>query len=174
MATLKVSVDPARDHILGNIDAPLTLVEFGDYECPTCAKAQPVVEAVRDELGDDLRVVFRSFPLSEMHKHALHAAEAVLAAGEAGKFWEMHFAVFDAQKSGLEDDKLVAIAQSVGVSGARITEALGAGTYTGRVGEDKMGGIRSGVNATPTFFVNGTRHDDSWDVETLVAALRSP
>ena len=173
MATLKVDVDTARDSILGNINAPLTLVEYGDYECPHCAKAQPVVEAVRDALGDDLRVVFRSFPLAEIHKHSYHASEAAASAGEQGKFWEMHFAIFDHQREGLEDAHLVALAQSVGADGAKVTEALNVGTFTGRVKDDFLSGVRSGVNGTPTFFVNGTRLDDSWDADTLIAALQA-
>ncbi|MBC8143914.1 MAG: thioredoxin domain-containing protein, partial [Armatimonadetes bacterium] len=87
MATLKVDVDPARDFVLGNTDAPVTLVEYGDYECPHCERAQPIVEAVRDAMGDDLRVVFRAFPLAQMHPHAQHAAEAAQSAGVQGKFW---------------------------------------------------------------------------------------
>lgn len=173
MATLKVDVDPTRDHILGNVDAPVTLVEYGDYECPHCAKAQPVVEAVREAMGDKLRIVFRSFPLGEIHKHAQHAAEAAEAAGEQGKFWEMHDATFAHQREGLGDEKLIALAEGVGADKTKIADALEAGTFTERVKEDFMSGIRSGVNGTPTFFINGTRHDDSWDEETLLEALKS-
>jgi protein-disulfide isomerase len=173
MATLKVDVDPARDHILGNVDAPVTLVEYGDYECPHCAKAQPVVEAVREAMGDRLRIVFRSFPLGEMHKHAQHASEAAEAAGAQGKFWEMHNATFTHQRDGLSDEKLLALAESVGADKTKIAEALEAGAFTEHVKEDFMSGIRSGVNGTPTFFINGTRHDDSWDEETLLEALKN-
>lgn len=172
MATLKVDVDPARDHILGNVDAPVTLVEYGDYECPHCAKAQPVVEAVREAMGDKLRIVFRSFPLGEIHKHAQHASEAVEAAGEQGKYWEMHDAVFAHQREGLADEKLIALAGGVGADKTKVETALKDGTFTDRVKEDFLSGVRSGVNGTPTFFINGTRHDDSWDEETLLAALK--
>lgn len=172
MATLKVEVS-AHDFILGSANAPVTLVEYGDYECPHCARAQPVVEAVRDAMGDDLRVVFRAFPLAEMHPHAMHAAEAAQATGAQGKFWEMHFALFDHQKRGLTDADLVAVAQSVGVDGDVVTQALADGTFVETVRAAKSGGIRSGVNGTPTFFINGTRHDDSFDEETLLAACEA-
>ncbi|MBC7808791.1 MAG: DsbA family protein [Akkermansiaceae bacterium] len=172
MATLKVDVDPTRDHIQGNVDAPVTLVEYGDYECPHCAKAQPVVAAMREAMGDRLRVVFRSFPLGEIHKHAQHASEVVAAAGEQGKFWEMHDAVFTHQREGLSDEKLLTIAEGIGADRAKIADALDAGTFTDRVKQDFLSGVRSGVNGTPTFFINGTRHDDSWDEETLLEALR--
>ena len=171
MATLKWDVEPARDYILGDVNAPVTLVEYGDYECPHCAKAQPVVAAVRAAMGDRLRVVFRSFPFAEMHKHAQHASEAVAAAGTQGKFWEMHDAVFAHQSEGLTDENLLALAVSVGADRAKIADALGAGAFAERVREDKMSGIRSGVNGTPTFFINGIRHDDSWDEETLLEAI---
>ncbi|MBC8136421.1 MAG: thioredoxin domain-containing protein [Fibrella sp.] len=173
MATLKVDVEPGRDHILGSVDASVTLVEYGDYECPHCAKAQPVVEAMRKAMGDNLRVVFRSFPLGEIHKHAQHASEAAEAAGEQGKFWEMHDSIFAHQSKGLSDEKLLTLAGEIGADKTKIESALRDGTFTDRVKEDFMSGIRSGVNATPTFFVNGTRHDDSWDEETLLAALQS-
>jgi protein-disulfide isomerase len=174
MATLKTAVDPVRDHIAGNPDASITLVEYGDYECPHCAKAQPVVAAVREAMGDRLRFVFRNFPLSEMHHYAQKAAEAAEAAGELGRFWEMHDAIFAHQRSGLGVDKLLEIARSVGADPGAIERALEVGTYAEHVREDFMSGIRSGVNGTPTFFVNGTRHDDSWDADTLIEALSSP
>lgn len=173
MATLKVDVDSTRDFILGNPGASVTLVEYGDYECPHCARAQPIVEAVRDAMNDDLRVVFRAFPLAQMHPHAQHAAEAAQSAGAQGKFWEFHFAVFDHQRAGLTDSNLTEIAQSVGADGAAVAEALDNGTFADRVREDFSGGVRSGVNGTPTFFINGTRHDDTWDEETLLAALQA-
>ena len=172
MATLRMDVDPALDHVLGKSDAPVTLVEYGDYECPHCAKAQPVVRAVRDAMGDRLRIVFRAFPLSEIHPHAKHAAEAAEAAGAQGKFWEMHDALFAHQRNGLEDEKLVALASGVGADGAKVADALKSGAYTERIEMEFLSGVRSGVNGTPTFFINGTRFDDSWDEETLLAALR--
>ena len=172
MATLK-DVDPSRDHIRGSVDAPVTLVEYGDYECPHCGKAEPVVEAVREAMGDKLRVVFRSFPLSEIHKHARHASEAAEAASVQGKFWEMHHAIFSHQRNGLSDEALLELAAGVGVDQAQVADALEAGTYTERVQEDFLSGIRSGVNGTPTFFINGTRYDDSWDEETLLSALQA-
>ena len=173
MAKLKVEIDPAVDHILGNANASVTLVEYGDYECPHCAKAQPVVEAVRAAMGDALRVVFRNFPLSQIHPHALHAAEAVEAAGAQGKFWELHDAIYAHQSEGLADAHLLSLAESVGADATAIETALQEQTFAAHVQDDFMGGVRSGVNGTPTFFINGARHDDSWDEETLLEALQA-
>lgn len=173
MATLKVDVDPASDHILGSNTAPVTLVEYGDYECPHCAKAHPVVAVVREALGDQLRFVFRNFPLSEIHRHAVNAAEAAEAADKQGKFWEMHDAIYEHQREGLTDDRLLALAVSVGADAEQIKEALDNDTYFDKVQNDFMSGVRSGVNGTPSFFINGVRHDDSWDPETLIEALKA-
>lgn len=173
MATLKSDIDPSTDHILGNANARVTLVEYGDYECPHCAKAQPVVEAMRAAMGDDLRVVFRNFPLSQIHPHATRAAEAVEAAGVQGKFWQMHDAVFAHQSEGLADAHLLALAEEVGADKAAVESALHEKTFAAHVQDDFAGGVRSGVNGTPTFFINGARYDGSWDEETLLEALRA-
>lgn len=168
-ATLTLPVS-ARDHTLGPADAPGTLVEYGDYECPHCGRAYPIVKDVRRRLGPRLRFVFRNFPLRESHPHAQHAAESAEAAGAQGKFWEMHDRLFERQFA-LDDEYLVEYAGDLGLDVERFRRELAARTYEPRVREDFRSGVTSGVNGTPTFFINGTRHDGSWDVEPLVAAL---
>lgn len=163
-----------HDHVRGRADAPVTLVEYGDYECPHCARAHPVVERVRARLGDKLRFVFRNFPLQEAHPHAVHAAEAAEAAGALGKFWPMHDTIYEhAQTSpdALDDDALLRYASVVGADTESVREALAADSFEERVRADFMSGIRSGVNGTPTFFINGRRHDGPWDEESLLDAL---
>jgi protein-disulfide isomerase len=151
----------AQDHAAGPADAPVTLVEYGDYECPYCGMAYPVVKAVQRALGNQLRFVFRNFPLAEAHPHARLAAEAAEAAGAQGRFWEMHDVLFENQ-SALEPADIVGYAQSVGLDLTRFEQDIEAGTYTKKVRDDFRSGVRSGVNGTPTFFVNGERYDGSW------------
>lgn len=150
-----------RDHASGDPHAPVTLVEYGDYECPHCGHAHPIVKSIQRRLGKKLRFVFRNFPLAEAHPHARHASEAAEAAADQGKFWEMHDALFENQDR-LEDEELVEIARSIRLDAARVATALEEGAYTARVREDFRNGIRSGVNGTPTFFVNGERYDGPW------------
>ncbi len=165
--TLPVS---ERDHIQGPADAAVTLVEYGDYECPHCKRAYPIVKQIQRRMGRRLRFVFRNFPLRESHPHAQHAAEAAEAAGAQGKFWEMHDLLFERQFA-LEDESLIEYAGDLGLDVPRFREDLAEGAYAPRVREDFRSGVMSGVNGTPTFFVNGARHDDAWDVEPLLAAL---
>ena len=161
-----------RDHVAGPADAPITLVEYGDLECPYCRMAHPIVRAARRTLGDRLRVVFRHFPLAEVHPHARHAAEAAEAADTQGKFWEMHDIIFQNQHA-LEDEDLLRYAASLGLDPAPVAEALRAGTYAARVREDFRSGVRSGVNGTPTFFINDVRYDGTWaDEARFIRALR--
>ena len=167
---LSTPVDAARDHIQGPENAPVTLVEYGDYECSYCGQAYPIVKKVQAALGDRLRFVFRNFPLTEMHPHAGHAALAAEAASADGKFWEMHDALYEHQRS-LGDNGLGQIAQSIGLDGNAVLESVAAGKFEERVQEDFMSGVRSGVNGTPSFFINGARFDDSWDEATLTQAL---
>jgi protein-disulfide isomerase len=161
-----------RDHALGRADAPVTLVEYGDYECPHCGHAYPIVKEVRRRLGPRLRFVFRNFPLRESHPHAQHAAEAAEAAGAQGKFWEMHDRLFERQFA-LDEYALEEYAGDLGLDGTRFRRDLRDGTYRRRVRDDFRSGVLSGVNGTPTFFVNGARHDGAWEVEPLVAALEA-
>jgi protein-disulfide isomerase len=173
-AELTVPVSPDRDHIQGPMDAPATLVEYGDFQCPYCGKAYPIVKEVQARMGDRLRFVFRNFPITTSHKYAEDAAEAAEAAAAQGKFWEMHDALFENQPR-LADADLRRYADWVGLDLERFDADMAQHTYAERVREDFMGGVRSGVNGTPTFYVNGARHDDAYDVETLVGALeRAP
>jgi protein-disulfide isomerase len=162
----------ARDHAEGNADARITLVEYGDYECPHCGRAYPIVKAVQRRLRDELRFVFRNFPLRNIHPHAEHAAEAAEAAGSQGRFWEMHDTIFENQTE-LSDHDLVRHAEAIGLDRHRFERELKGGTYKPRVQEDFMSGIRSGVNGTPTFFIDGRRYEGSWDEKTLTAALQA-
>jgi protein-disulfide isomerase len=161
-----------RDHAQGHADAPVTLVEYGDYECPHCGRAYPIVKDVQRRLGDTLRFVFRNFPLGESHPHAQHAAEAAEGATAGGKFWEMHDMLYEHQQA-LGDHQLVGYAKALGLDAAAFEAELRAHAHKARVREDFVSGVRSGVNGTPTFFINGIRFDDSWDPDTLSNALRA-
>lgn len=160
----------ADDHSQGPANAPVTLLEYGDFECPHCGRAYPIVKAVQRRLGKRLRFVFRNFPLAEIHPHAQHAAEAAESAAAQGKFWEMHDRLFERQFA-LEDENLIEYAGDLGLDAIRMARDLAAHTYKPQVRDDFMSGVRSGVNGTPTFFINGLRHDDAWDENTLAAAL---
>jgi protein-disulfide isomerase len=163
----------AQDHTAGPDDAPITLVEYGDYECPYCGMAYPVVKAIQRELGSSLRFVFRNFPLGEAHPHARHAAQAAEAAGAQGKFWEMHDMLFEHQ-SALEDADLIGYAKALGLDAERVARELKEGTYAKRVRNDFRNGMRSGVNGTPTFFINDQRYDGSWMNEKKFRAALLP
>ena len=160
-----------KDHVIGDPDAPVTLLEYGDYECPHCGMAHPIVKSIQHRLGKKVRFVFRNFPLAESHPHARHAAEAAEAAAEQGKFWEMHDALYENQDR-LEDEDLSAMAKRIGLDAPRVAKALAEGSFTGHVRDDFRSGVRSGVNGTPTFFVNGERYDGAWpDEDAFVRAL---
>jgi protein-disulfide isomerase len=161
-----------RDHAQGPADAPVTLVEYGDYECPHCGRAYPIIKDVQQRLGKRLRFVFRNFPLTEAHPHAEHAAEAAEAAGSQGKYWEMHDTLFEHQHA-LGDTQLLNYAAILGLDAEPFREELTSHVHARHVRADFLGGIRSGVNGTPTFFINDVRHDDDWDAETLVRAIES-
>ncbi|MBC7841407.1 MAG: DsbA family protein [Gemmatimonadaceae bacterium] len=172
MSQLRPEVS-ADDHSVGPVDAPITLVEFGDYECPHCGRAYPVVKQLQATLGDSLRFVFRNFPLSEIHPHASAAAQAAEAAGESGSdpFWAMHDLLYEHQRH-LDTHSLLRYAETAGADPVAVQHALDAGSYVERVNTDFMSGVRSGVNGTPTFFINGVRYNGDWsDVETFLADL---
>ena len=160
-----------RDHVLGAPDAPSTLVEYGDYQCPYCKLAHPIVEEVQRRLGRQLRFAFRHFPLAEIHPYAQPAAEAAEAAGAQGKFWEMHDLLFTNQPA-LSPRDLLRYATALGLDVTRFASELADRVWEPRVREDFVSGIRSGVNGTPTFFVNGLRHDGPWDADSLIEALQ--
>jgi protein-disulfide isomerase len=167
---LVLPVSPDRDHIRGSVDAPVTLLEYGDYECPFCGAAHPITKSLLARLGNGLSFVFRHFPLTTVHPYAELAAEAAEAAGGQGKFWQMHDRLFENQDR-LAPAELPLHAQAIGLDVRRFGIELADHVYTPKVRADFMSGVRSGVNGTPTFFINGVRHDGSWDEETLLAAL---
>ena len=159
-----------RDHIQGLIAAPITLLEYGDYECPYCGAAYPEIKAVQAKLGDRLCFAFRNFPLVNSHPHAEHAAEAAEAAGAQGRFWEMHDLLYEHQES-LEDEDLAQYATALGLDGrSLITEVL-AEKHLARIREDFRSGARAGVNGTPTLFINGIRYSGPPQADALLAAL---
>lgn len=160
----------ARDHVQGSQDARVTLVEYGDYECSHCGRAYPIVKGVQRRLGNKLRFVFRNYPLVELHPHAEAAAEISEAATAEGKFWEMHDVLFENQGD-LEVDHLLGYGAALGLNMRRVTSELERRVHLPRVREDIASGIRSGVNGTPTFFINGVRFDGSWDEQGLTAAI---
>jgi protein-disulfide isomerase len=159
------------DHIQGAVDAPLTLVEYGDFECPYCGAMYGVVKAVQAALGSRLRFAFRHFPLTDMHPHALHAAEFAEAAGTVGKFWEAHDTLYENQ-SALTDANLARYAVQLGVTERDLAGAF-AGSHDEHIQKDFQSGLRSGVNGTPTLFINGHRYDGNPDAESLLEALRA-
>jgi protein-disulfide isomerase len=167
---LTLPVSESRDHIQGPATAAVTLVEYGDYECPYCAQAYMIVKEVQERLGRKLRFVFRNFPLVEMRPHAYQAALAVEAAAAQGKFWEMYDFLF---KHGqvLTDDNLRLSAAKLGLKISKFEREFLDGTYSGHVDEDIESGKNSGVTSTPTFFINGDRYDDSWDLDNLLSTL---
>jgi protein-disulfide isomerase len=169
MALLKIAVSSA-DHQLGSDRAPVTLVEYGDYQCPYCAAAAPVVRSLRKHFGDELRFVFRNFPLSEMHPHAEMAAQVAEFADENGKFWQMHDLLF-ANQSQFDDPLFFALVEQLDLSAFDLREALALGLHKRRVQADLEGGLKSGVRGTPTFFINSRRHDASNDERSLAAEI---
>jgi protein-disulfide isomerase len=169
-AALSLPVTEDRDHIEGPAEAAVTLVEYGDYECPYCGAAYPIIKEVQARMGERLRFVFRNFPITTSHAHAEQAAEAAEAAAEQGSFWQMHDVLFENQRH-LSDQDLRAYAEKLGLDVGLFDEELAEHAHADRVREDFMSGVRSGVNGTPTFYINGVRYDDSYDVETLLAAL---
>ena len=166
--TLPVADD--RDHVQGPADAAVTLLEYGDYECPFCGAAYPIVKQVQETMGERLRFVFRNFPITTAHPHAEQAAEAAEAAAAQGQFWPMHDLLYENQQH-LETDDLIAYAGRLGLDVSRFQRELADHVHAARVREDFMSGVRSGVNGTPTFYIDDVRHDDSYDIETLLAAL---
>jgi protein-disulfide isomerase len=162
----------SRDHQLGEPTAPLTLVEYADFECSYCGGAYHVVKALERQLGRRLRVVFRHFPLAVVHPHAELAAEAAEAAAAQRQFWRMHALLFEHQTA-LDGQALTNYAAALGLDLARFTRELRERVHAAHVQEDFMGGVRSGANGTPTFFINGTRHDGPYDFENLLAALEN-
>jgi formate-nitrite transporter family protein len=165
--------DPERDHIVGSTHGSIKLLEYGDYECPFCGEVQPIVREIRRRFGDDLLFAFRHFPLTQIHPHSEHAAEAAEAAGAQETFWGMHDILFENQGA-LEDEDLPEYAAELGLDQTRIIREVTASVYAPRIREDFKSGVRGGVNGTPTFFINGERYDGPLDLKNLLNALTSP
>jgi protein-disulfide isomerase len=160
-----------RDHVRGPATAPATLLEYGDFECPHCGTARPIIEEVRRVMGDDLRFAYRHFPLTLIHPRAEPAAEAAEAAGAQRRFWQMHDLLYEHQ-SALEDEDLLLYATTLRLDIQLFTGDLGTGVHRPRVREDFMSGVQSGVSGTPTFFINDMRYSGPRDVHSLVLAIR--
>jgi protein-disulfide isomerase len=170
-AVLTMPVSEDRDHILGPSSAPVTLVEYGDFQCSHCGQAHYELQELAKEAGDRFRLVFRHFPMTQIHPNAQRAAEASEVAAAQGQFWPMHDTLFEKQDA-LDDHDLVMYAHELGLDVMRFRMELLEGRYTPRVREDFLSGVRSGVNGTPTFFINGRRHDGPWDAESLLVAIK--
>ncbi|MGA7922362.1 MAG: DsbA family protein [Thermoplasmata archaeon] len=162
----------SRDHIQGVPGATVTLVEYGDYECPYCGEAYPIVKEIQKRMRSELRFVFRNFPLANSHPHATLAAIAAEAAGTLGSFWEMHDTLYEHQDALTEAD-LVRYAEQLGIEKVKFEKEMHRSVIAERVQEDFSSGVRSGVNGTPTFYINDVRHDGSYDVEELMGALEA-
>jgi protein-disulfide isomerase len=169
MTKLAVALSPL-DHRQGDPDAPCTLVEYGDYQCPSCGMAYPLVKRVQKHFGKRLSFVFRNFPLTQMHPYAEAAAETAEFAAAHNKFWEMHDLLYENQPR-LSDALLHELAQQLHLAPAQLRHALETKEFQPRVKADFSGGVRSGVNGTPTFFINGQRHDGAYDFNSLVDAV---
>ncbi len=165
--TLPVS---SRDHILGAETAAITLVKYGDYQCPQSAVAHRIVQEIQKQMGLQLRFVFRHFPRTHLHPHAQQAAEAAEAAARQGKFWQMHNCLFENQYA-LDDGDLVEYAAALDLEINQFLRDLSGDVHAERVREDFNSGVQSGVNSTPTFFINSIRHNDAWDMQRLLAAI---
>jgi protein-disulfide isomerase len=169
---LSDDVDPARDHIRGPGDAPVTLLEYGDFECPYCGQAEAVVREVLSSFGDDVRYVWRHLPLNDVHTRAQLAAEAAEAAGAQGAFWGMYDALLTHQED-LSPAQIGHIAEDLGLDVERFWDEMRRHEHAARIGEDVASADASGVSGTPTFFINGRRHYGAYDVATLTEAVRA-
>jgi NhaA family Na+:H+ antiporter len=161
------------DQILGPVDAPVTLVEYGDYECPHCRLVAPIIEQLRSRFGRRLRYVFRHFPITTAHPNAQLAAEAAEAAAAQGKFWEMHQLLFK-HEGALDRQRLVQLATELDLDVERFGRELDEHVHADGVREDFLSGVRSGANGTPAFFLNGVRYDGPWDLDSLIAEIEKP
>mgnify|MGYP001828481904 CR=1 FL=1 len=161
------------DHVLGPDDAPVTLLEYGDYECPYCRQVGPIIRELQARFGERLHYVFRHFPLTKAHPHSQLAAEAAEAASAQGRFWEMHDRLLK-YEGVLDQEHLVLLAVELGLDAGRFERELEEGVYTHRVRQDFLSGVHSGANGTPTFYLNGERYDGPWDLDSLSAEIQKP
>jgi protein-disulfide isomerase len=159
-----------EDHIQGDMNKKVILVEYGDFECPYCGEAYPIVKEIQKIEGDLLNLIFRNFPLSEVHPHALHAAYAAESAGKQNKYWEMHDILLENQDA-LEDENLKTYAEKLNLDIPQFLKDMESQEIIKKVEDDITSGAESGVNGTPTFFINDTRLDDSYQLEPLLKAI---
>jgi protein-disulfide isomerase len=169
---LSLPVSKSRDHVQGPDNAPVTLVEYGDYECPYCGQAYPIIKQVQDNLGVNLRFVFRNFPLTQVHPHAQKAAEVAEEAGAQNKFWDMHDYLYEHQQA-LGDKDLEKYAGIIGLNLDKFNDDIRNHIHAPRIREDFLSGIQSGVNGTPSLYINEIRYDGSWDLDSLMQILTS-
>ena len=168
-ATLAVPVS-SHDHIRGRVDAPLTLVQYGDFQCPHCALVFPVVLEISDELKDSLALAFRHFPLPDIHPFTQRTAEAAEAAASQGRFWEMARLLYE-NYEGMDEEGLLRCARKAGLRSGQFRKEIASGIHAPRVRADYLGGVRSGVKGTPTFFINGRLYEGRQDSSSFVAEL---
>jgi protein-disulfide isomerase len=161
----------SNDHIQGSADAAIELVEYGDYQCPYCGQAYPIIKSLQRSLGKKLKFVFRNFPLTEMHPNAMNAALAAEAAALQNKFWEMHDIIYEHQQY-LNDASLLAYAEKIGLDLKRFKNDIKESTLTEKVEQDFESGARSGVNGTPSFYVNGKKYNGDWELDAFEEFLR--
>lgn len=161
-----------QDHVRGPRRAPVTLLEYGDFECPYCGQAYLILQAIEQELGDQLRFVFRHFPLTNIHLFAEHASEAAEAAGIQGKFWEMHDLLFENQDA-LSDDNLVTYSAELGLDTRRVADDIVTGAHADRIRHDLESGLRSEVEGTPTFFINDKKYEGDLELYAMIEALQA-
>jgi len=161
-----------KDHIEGKLNASIELVEYGDYQCPYCGKAYYDVKKIQKEMGDELKFVFRNFPLINMHKYALDAAIASEIAGEMGEFWKMHDILFENQDA-LSDTDLIRYAGEIGLDVEKFESMFSNSKYEGKIEKELEGGLRSGVNGTPSFFVNGKKYEGDYSAKAILEYIQS-
>lgn len=161
-----------RDHVLGDYNAPVELVEYADYQCPYCKEAFYIIKEAQKELDDHLKFVFRNFPLTELHPNALHAAIAAEAAAGQDRFWEMHDILFENQEY-LEDEDILDYAKNIGLDISRFEKDLGKEPYMEKVRKDYASGIKYNVQGTPSFFINGRLYEGNWNNLQFIEYLRS-
>jgi protein-disulfide isomerase len=170
MTKLLIAVHP-EDHLQGDPAAPCTLVEYGDYQCPSCGQAYPMIKKLQRHFGKRLALVFRNFPLTQIHPWAEPAAEVAEFAAEYDKFWQMHDQLFENQPH-LSNALFLELAENLDLSPTELQAAVTGRTYRDQVRQEVSGGIRSGVNGTPTFFINGQRHNGPHDFDTLSRVIQ--
>ncbi len=154
----------SNDHIQGDRNAPIELVEYGDYQCPYCGQAYPIIKAIQQKLKGDLKFVFRNFPLTDVHPDAFDAALAAEAAALQNKFWQMHDTIYENQDS-LDSESLISYTKEIGLDVQRFKDDMKNNSLSAKIENDFEGGVRSGVNGTPSFYINGAKYEGAWDDE---------